>query len=192
MFRRMTRERYLSDAELAAFMRAVRERRHVHQPRDYAFFSLLANTGIRPSEAMRLTRGDVRMGAAKPWIWVKRDHPRHAPEAVQALVIHKDVATIVRNFISSLPDDDKARRLFPFTKRQSARLYHYYAHKAQVNPPRKIYALRHTAGRRMLQHTGDLRLVQAIMGHVRLKATSVYLDIDPTRLFSAQSTLECI
>jgi hypothetical protein len=28
--RRMTRERFLSDAELAAFMAAVRERRHSH------------------------------------------------------------------------------------------------------------------------------------------------------------------
>ncbi len=192
MHRKMTRERYLSDAELAAFMRAVRERRHVHQPRDYAFFALIANAGIRPSEGMRLTRGDVHMSAAKPWVHVRRNHPRHAPQPVQDLVIHRDVATIVRAFIASLPDDERARKLFPFTKRQSARLYHYYAQKAGISPPRKIYALRHTAGKRMLSATSDLRLVQAIMGHVRLKATSVYLDIDPATLYHAQSALECI
>ena len=56
MLRRLTRERYLTDAELAAFMAAVRDRRHVHQPRDHALFALLANTGIRPSEAR-----------ARPW-----------------------------------------------------------------------------------------------------------------------------
>lgn len=59
MLRRMTRERYLNESELRSFTTAVRERRHVHQARDYAFFVLLANTGILPSEALSLKRSDL-------------------------------------------------------------------------------------------------------------------------------------
>ena len=61
MQRRVTPDRFLSDAELAAFMDAVRTRRHKNQPRDHALFALLVNTGMRPSEARALRRRDVRL-----------------------------------------------------------------------------------------------------------------------------------
>jgi integrase len=60
----MTRERYLNESELRSFMTEVRERRHVHQARDYEFFVLLANTGILPSEALSLKRSDLDLDHA--------------------------------------------------------------------------------------------------------------------------------
>ena len=82
--------------------------------------------------------------------------------------------------------------LFPFTKRQSRRLFHYYAAKARLEPRRKAYALRHTAGMRLWRYTKDLRLMQAIMGHVRLKATTAYIHSDRVDLLTAQSAIETI
>jgi integrase len=78
MFRRMNRERYLSDAELQRLIQVIRERHHVHQPRDHALFALLANTGIRPSEALALTRADVHPHARPAWIRVRRLKKRKA------------------------------------------------------------------------------------------------------------------
>lgn len=176
MFRRMTRERFLSDAELAAFIAAVRERHHKNQPRDHALFALLANTGIRPSEALALTRADVHVGGREPWIQLKRGHRRHWPEPTNELAINPKVAAVVKTYTDRLALGD---RLFPYTKRQMARVFHYYSGKAGLSPHYRIYALRHTVGMRLWRHTRDLRLMQAIMGHSRLKATMAYVHVGP-------------
>jgi site-specific recombinase XerD len=183
MLRRMTRDRYLSDAELAAFMAAVRERRHVHQPRDHALFALLANTGIRPSEALALTRADCHLGGKLPWIRLRRVGKRHTPQPTNELVIHRAVAEVVRRYVNE--SSAEVERLFPFTRRQSERLFHYYRRKAGIAQPHKIYCLRHSAGMRLVRFVKDLRLVQAIMGHSGLRATMVYAHVSPERLQAA-------
>jgi integrase len=182
MLRRMTRDRYLSDAELVAFMAAVRLRRHVHQPRDHALFALLANTGIRPSEALALTRADCHLGGKLPWIRLRRVGKRHTPQPTNELVINRAVADVVRRYVNeALPGD----RLFPFTRRQSERLFHYYRRKAGIVQLHKIYCLRHSAGMRLVRFVKDLRIVQAIMGHSGLRATMVYAHVSPERLQAA-------
>jgi integrase/recombinase XerC len=178
----MTRDRYLSDAELAAFMAAVRERRHVHQPRDHALFALLANTGIRPSEALALTRADCHLAGKLPWIQLRRVGKRHTPQPTNELVINRAVAEVVQRYVS---ESCAADRLFPFTRRQSERLFHYYRQKAGITHPHKIYCLRHSVGMRLVRFVKDLRIVQAIMGHSGLRATMVYAHVSPERLQSA-------
>lgn len=186
--RRMTRERFLSDSELERFMAAVRQRRHVHQPRDHALFALLANTGMRPSEALALTRGDVHPKARPPWMHVERSWKKHAPQPIRDLVLNKAVAKVVAAYLGNL-GKDSSQRLFPFTKRQSQRLFQHYAKKATITPRRKIYALRHTVGMRLWRHTHDIRLIQAIMGHVRQKATAAYVHSPPEKLRAAYELL---
>jgi integrase len=188
MFRRMTRERFLSDAELDRFMAVVRERRHVHQPRDHALFALLANTGIRPSEALALTRADVHPHARPAWIRVRRLKRRHAADPLARLFLHTKVAAVVARYLESVPPAT-GTKLFPFTKRQSDRLFRYYANKADLAGTYKLYALRHTVGMRLWRHTGDLRIMQAIMGHVRLKATSAYVHTAPERMRDARDRI---
>ena len=184
MLRHMSRDRYLSDAELAAFMAAVRERRHVHQPRDYALFALLANTGIRPSEALALTRGDCHLGGKLPWIRLKRIGKKHTPQPTNELVINRAVADVLRRYVKE-SSGDPVDRVFGFTRRQSERLFHYYRRKAGINEPHKIYCLRHSAGMRLVRFVKDLRIVQAIMGHSGLRATMVYAHVSPERLQAA-------
>jgi site-specific recombinase XerD len=190
MLSRVSRERFLSDSELARFMAAVRERRHVHQPRDHALFALLANTGIRPSEAMRLTLADVHLGR-RVWIHVARRRREHAPHPVTDLVLQRAVGDIVKKYVGQIGTDPGAR-LFPFTKRQSHRLFHYYATKAGIRDPHKLYDLRHTVGMRLWRHTKDLRLMQAIMGHVRLKATACYVHTGDEQIRAAYDRLATI
>ena len=177
MLRRMTRDRFLSDDELARFMAAVRERRHKNQPRDYALFALLANTGIRPSEALALTRADLHLRGDGPWIRLHRPFRQQAPDPCNELVLPKAVAAIVRAYALHLAP---GARLFPVTKRQGARLFHYYAGKAALPQHFRIYALRHTVGMRLWRNTRDLRFIQAVMGHARLKATHAYVHPIPS------------
>lgn len=181
MFRRMTRERYLSDSELERFMAVVSGRRHVNQPRDHALFALLANTGIRPSEALALTRADVHPHARPPWIHVRRLKKRHAADPTVNLPLHRAVARVVARYVDGLAPGE---RLFDFTKRQSFRLFRYYAAKAGVPRHLRIYSLRHTVG--MRRHTRDIRVMQGIMGHVRTKATSAYVHVTPEEMRAAR------
>lgn len=186
MLRRMTRERFLSDAELAAFLRAVRERRHKNQPRDYALFVLLANTGIRPSEALALTRADVRLGQ-EPTIQLHRVSKRHSPAPTNQIPLHPAVADIVARHCEGLPE---GANLFPFTKRQAARIFHTYAKVAGLSFSYRIYCLRHTAGMRLYRFTRDLRFVQGLMGHSQVAATMAYVHIAPDVLRGAYQAAE--
>lgn len=184
MFRRMTRERYLSDAELESFMAAVRSRRHVNRPRDHALFALLANTGMRPSEVRALTRGDLHLDRRHPRVMLHRARKKYGPAPLAHLVLNRAVADVVARFVTTLPGDHGVR-LFPFTKRQSARLFHYYAGKAGIRPGRKVFSLRHTVGMRLWRHTHDLRLMQAVMGHTNQAATAGYAHTPPEAIREA-------
>ena len=184
MLRRMTRDRYLSDTELAAFMAAVRERRHVNQPRDHALFALLVNTAIKPSEALTLTVSDCHLGGKLPWIKLRRIGKRHTPIPTNELIINRAVADVVQRYLDESAGEPTSR-LFGFTRRQSERLFHYYRKKAGIVQLHKIYCLRHSAGMRLVRFVKDLRTVQAIMGHSGLRATMIYAHVSPERLQAA-------
>lgn len=171
MFRRMTPDRYLSDAELEAFMAAVRERRHKHQPRDHALFALLANTGIRPSEALGLTRGDVHLSAKPPWIRVARLKKR--VQTNDDLVLTDALAVILKKHAQGMDGDG----LFNLTRRQAQRLFHYYARVAGIKRKAHLYILRHTAGTRIYRATRDVKLVQALLGHESADTSAIYAHI---------------
>jgi integrase len=178
----MTRERYLSDDELERLMAAVRGRRHVNQPRDHAFFALLANTGLRPMEARQLIRSDLHLSGRRPWVRVKRVVRMHSPHPLERLFLNRRVAGLVARYADSL---EPGAKLFPFSARQSARLFHWYSGKAGLSPHYRIYALRHTVGMRLYRHTKDVRLMQAVMGHGRLKSAMCYDHVDSGAIVAA-------
>lgn len=167
--RRLSRDRYLSDDELMHFLAVARGRRHIHRDRDYALFVLIVNTGIRASEAMRLRRRDVHERGRQPWLRLHRH--RHASNPVVDLELNREVASAIAPHCDATPDD---ALLWPFTKRQSERLFRYYADKAGLEPGYRLFTLRHTAGMRLYRATRDVRLIQALMGHRWLKAANAY------------------
>lgn len=176
MFHRLARDRYLSDAELEAFMAVLRSRRHVHQPRDHAFFALLANTGIRPSEALALRRCDLHMTAATPWFRVWRKKKSRAQ--FDDLELTPKLSGILNRFLDGVATD-ATTRLFPLHRRSVARLFHFYARKAGITRRTHLYILRHTAATRLYRATGDIKLVQSLLGHEKADTTAIYAHIHP-------------
>lgn len=170
--RQLARDRFLSDPELSAFMAAVRERRHKHRPRDHAFFALLANTGIRPSEALALTRADVHVHAAPPWIRVHRLKRAGSPRTDE-LQVTPAVAESMRTHLDATP----AGPVFGMSRRQAQRLFHYYARRAGIRRPVRLYILRHTAATRLYAASRDIGLVQAALGHVSPDTTAIYAHV---------------
>jgi len=185
MLKRLSRESFLSDSELTRFMSAVRERKHKNQPRDHALFAIIANTGIRPSEAMALRRCDVCPRSRPPHIRLSRPRRKTGPRPLTHIIVGEPLAAILVRYLEGLEGQEPETSLFPFTRRQSQRLFHYYAAKAQLPRPYKIYALRHSVGLRLWRATGDIRLIQALLGHARLKTSAVYVHISPERLRQA-------
>ena len=175
MFRRMTRERFLSDLELEAFMRAVRERRHKHQPRDHAFFALLANTGIRPSEALALTRADVHLGA-EPWIRVTRLKKKKVQPEFDELPLAAPAAEALRALLECAVGSP-ADRVFVLGKRQAERSFHLYARIAGIGGHHWLYSLRHTAATRIYRATRDIHVVQAALGHEKPDMSCLYAHV---------------
>jgi integrase/recombinase XerC len=168
---RISRDRFLSDPELAAFMAAVRDRRHVNQPRDHALFALLANTGMRPSEALALRRRDVHVHARPPWIQIRRLKKRN-PGRVDELQITDALAAVVNTLLEEVASDDC---LFTITRRQAERLFHYYCRG--IIKGRCLYALRHTAATRIYRATRDIKIVQAVLGHESADTSALYAHI---------------
>jgi integrase/recombinase XerD len=174
MFRRMTRERYLSDAELAAFMTAVRERRHVHQVRDHALFALLANTGIRPSEALALTRADLHPHARPAWIRVKRMKKRKAVAECDDIEISDRLAEMLATHLDTVADGEP---VFTTNRRNLQRLFKLYARRAGLEKGHHLYVLRHTAATRMYVATRDINTVQAMLGHESPDTSCIYAHV---------------
>jgi len=176
MFRRMTRERFLSDAEFEAFMAAVRGRRHKHQPRDHALFALLGNTGIRPSEALGLTSNEVHVYARPSWIRVVRMKKRKTAREFDDIELPAALASILRRHIEH-NTINCGQRLFTMTRRQARRLFHYYAQLAGITRKTNLYILRHTAATRIYRATRDIKVVQALLGHEKPDTSSIYAHI---------------
>jgi len=174
--KRMTRERFLSDAELEAFMGAVRARQeHRNHARDYAMFALLATSGIRPSEALRLTRTDVHPHGSPPWIRVSRLKKKNASKVVDELQLPESLARVIGSYLETRewqPDD----RIFWMTRRQAQRLFQWYAQRAGIKG-RRLYVLRHTAATRIYRATRDIKVVQALLGHESPETSAIYAHV---------------
>jgi integrase len=173
-YRPLTRDRYLSDDELAAFMDTVRHRRHVNAPRDLAFFALLANTGIRPAEALALTVADMHLGARPPWIRVVRLKKRATLPTVDELCVPDAVAGPLLEYIGAA--ELRAGPLFPFHRRTAGHLFKLYSERAGIHGQR-LYSLRHTAATRLHRLTRDIGLVQRLLGHDSPETSALYVHI---------------
>jgi integrase len=179
--KRMTRERFLTDQELERLMRVVRERRHVNQPRDHALLALLANTGMRPSEALALRRCDLHLQAPAPWVRVNRLKKRKALGEFDELPITAELAGILSVYCGGLPDDADTA-LFPIQRRQVQRMFAHCRRRAGIAARHPLYVLRHTAATRLYCHTRDISLVQAVLGHEKADTTTIYAHIPRSML----------
>jgi integrase len=188
MFRHMTRERYLSDLELERFMSAVRERRHVNQPRDHALFALLANTGMRPAEVRALTVADLHLEGRAPWVRVVRLKKRKTVPEFDDLPITVEVASALALHVAGLAGDG---RVFTIPARRLQRMFHAYCRLAGIRRI-NLYSLRHTAATRLYVATRNIGTVQALLGHERPDMTALYAHVPRAMLRELASTFPAI
>jgi len=184
----LEREKYLDAGELAQLLRAARTSTLLHGRRDYVFLATLANTGIRPGEAVALTVADCRVTDHDGFLRVRRLKSRRELGRLDDVMLSRPLCRLLRRHVVSLvgrcPPPPAASHVhaFPFTVRQAERIFHVYRAAAALPEHLRLYALRHTFLTRAAEISRDPFLVRALAGHAHLSSTQIYTHTDPARV----------
>lgn len=152
--------------------------------RDAAVLALLYGAGLRISEALALTGADVP-----------------APETLRVLGKGRKVRLVpliepVRAAIEAYaqicpfaPTADaplfRGARGGPLNPRIVQRLMERLRAACGLPETATPHALRHSFATHLLAHGGDLRSIQALLGHASLSTTQIYMGVDAARLAAA-------
>jgi integrase/recombinase XerC len=154
--------------------------------RDAAILSLLYGAGLRLSEALALTG---------------RDLP--APEVLRVMGKGRKVRLVpliraVREAVNayaeltpwaSAPDEPIFRGLKggALNPRMVQRLMEKLRHQLGLPETATPHALRHSFATHLLANGGDLRAIQALLGHASLSTTQIYTGVDAARLMKVHA-----
>jgi integrase/recombinase XerC len=151
--------------------------------RDTALLTLLYGMGLRISEALSLTRGDVPPGKSLS-IAGKGGKTRLMPvlpavrEALEAYAKTIPFAAGPKSplFLS--------RRGKPMSARDAQGLMQRLRGALGLAERATPHALRHSFASHLLANGGDLRAVQELLGHASLSTTQTYTEIDTRKLMA--------
>jgi integrase/recombinase XerC len=176
--------RRIADAEL----RAGEAREPWVIARDAAVLALLYGSGLRISEALGLTRDDLRAGQDAITVTGKGNKARMVPLLPQ-------VAKLIADYVALCPFDLPADGVLflgarggPLKPRivqlAMARLRGALGLADTATP----HALRHSFATHLLARGGDLRSIQELLGHASLSTTQIYTAVDAERLLEVYSS----
>ncbi len=143
-------------------------------------FALL--TGCRRAEIVGLAWTDVDFFNRRFVVTGKGDRSRAIPmtEEIHALLwsLKDDHPTAVFSYVCRRPGQGSVRgqvkgRRYPITIAGFKTAWRRARAKAGISNFR-FHDARHTAGTRLLRHTGNLRLAQRLLGHADIKTTTRY------------------
>lgn len=175
----------LSEAQVEALLQAP----NVDLPielRDKAMLEVLYATGLRVSELVGLTNGDVSLRQGLVRAIGKGDKERLVPLGEEAVYWVENYLTYGRPWLVNGRSVDA---LFPSSRsRQMTRqtFWHrikYYAVIAGIDTEAlSPHVLRHAFATHLLNHGADLRVVQMLLGHSDLSTTQIYTHVATERL----------
>jgi len=150
--------------------------------RDHALLELLYGCGLRAAEACALDRGDVSPREVR--VNGKGERVRLVPiggpayESVAAWLARGRPELAVAESSDALLLSRRGRRLEPSAVRRAlGRRLRFVG-----LPPASPHALRHAYATHMLEHGGDLRAIQELLGHSSLSTTEVYTQVSVAHL----------
>jgi integrase/recombinase XerD len=175
---------YLSDGELAHLLAQI-DRTTVAGTRDYVLLALLYDTGARIQELLDVAPRDFRL-APPPFVRLRGKGRRE-----RLCPLLPQTARLVTRFLSSagrsadettpLLQNRQAQRL---TRHGARYLLTKYLKRAATSMPTlqrahiSPHTLRHTKAMHLLQAGVPLITIKDILGHVDVKSTEVYVQID--------------
>jgi len=154
--------------------------------RDAAILSLLYGAGLRLSEALALTGRDVP-ASEQLRVFGKGRKVRIVP-------LIRAVREAVNAYAKlcpypSAPDEQifRGEKGGPLNPRMVQRLMENLRHRLGLPETATPHALRHSFATHLLANGGDLRSIQALLGHASLSTTQIYTGVDAARLMKVHA-----
>ena len=153
--------------------------------RDAALLEMLYATGLRASELVTLTVGDVQTTAGYVKVRGKGGKERLVPVGEMAVVQLDDY------LLEGRPKLVKMRPAVHLFVNRSAqgltrqglwKIIKKYMHQAAIHKPFSPHTLRHSFATHLLEGGADLRSLQHMLGHVDISTTQIYTHVVQQRL----------
>jgi integrase/recombinase XerC len=155
--------------------------------RDAALLTLLWGCGLRISDALSLTRGEVPFGDSLR-VTGKGGKTRLVP-------VLPAVAEAIDGYLAELPAEPapdeplfRAVRGGPLSPRHAQALMQKLRGRLGLPASATPHALRHSFATHLLGAGADLRVIQELLGHASLSTTQRYADVDAAGLLSAYAS----
>ncbi len=173
---------HLTEAETNALLAAPDQATFTGQ-RDHALLALAAESGLRASELIGLTRADVHLGAGAHVNCIGKGRKQRITP------LSKRLTAVLHAWLSQHPgrSDEPlfpTRRGTPLSPDALARLVTVHATTAantcSTLTGRRIspHVLRHTAAMNLLRAGVDTTVIALWLGHVNVATTQIYIDAD--------------
>ncbi len=153
--------------------------------RDRTMLEVLYATGLRVSELVTLTIGQVNLNQGVLRIVGKGDRERLIPLGEEAV---EWVQQFLQGPRAEILLERQTDSLFPtrrgdhMTRQAFWHIIKRYARKANVERDLSPHTLRHAFATHLLNHGADLRVVQMLLGHSDLSTTQIYTHVARERL----------
>ncbi|MBT8116544.1 MAG: site-specific tyrosine recombinase XerD [Gammaproteobacteria bacterium] len=153
--------------------------------RDRAMLELLYACGLRVSELVGLTRGQLNLNQGVVRLLGKGGKERLVPLGEEALDWLARYLQEGRPALATQQDDGHiflSRRGTGMTRQAFWYRLREYAVKTGISKPLSPHTLRHAFATHLLNHGADLRVVQMLLGHSDLSTTQIYTHVARERL----------
>ena len=153
--------------------------------RDAALLEMLYATGLRASELVALTVGDVQTTSGYVKVLGKGGKERFVPVGEMAAVQLDDY------LLAGRPQLLKGRLAVHLFVNRSAtgltrqglwKIVKKYMHQMAIRKPFSPHTLRHSFATHLLEGGADLRSLQHMLGHVDISTTQIYTHVVQQRL----------
>ena len=167
------RSRFLTPADIARLLDAVRAGNPRWVERDWAIMQTFLGAGLKLSELTQLSLSDVEMGSDEPFLNVRGEADRRIP-------IDTEVCAALASYLPTRRAAPGVDRFFvnrdgnPLSTRSVQRLLHHYAEGAEVEGL-TTQALRYEYARKIAVRNDDVRSIAQLLGHRHVATTIRYL-----------------
>ena len=149
--------------------------------RDKAIFETLYSTGIRVSELVGLSQGDVDLIGDLVKVFGKGRKERIVPIGAKAVEAIEGYLATRKHKSEAIFLNNRGERL---TARSVRNIINKHIKTAAMQQKVHPHMLRHSFATHLLDHGADLRSVQELLGHVNLSTTQIYTHLTTEKLKS--------
>jgi integrase/recombinase XerD len=167
---------YLTVNELDKLFSSISEE-DCYELRDKTIFELLYSSGLRISEAVDLTIGDVDLANNFISVVGKGNKQRMVPMGKEAVRLINKYTQDSRPVIISNRESDYlfiSKKGSQLNRKSVWRLLKNYVTRTEIQKNITPHTLRHSFATHLIENGADLRSVQELLGHMDISTTQVY------------------